>query len=70
MGAGMARRLLGRGDDVIVWNRTPVKSEQLKAEFAGRVTVAASPKEVVEQCGGCVFLHFTQKAGRATAFSR
>ena len=57
MGQGMVRRLLGRGDDVVVWNRTPAKSAQLQAEFPqGRVTVAASPQEVVEQCGRCVAL--------------
>jgi hypothetical protein len=50
----MVRRLLGRGDDVVVWNRTPAKSEQLKAEEPGRVTIARSPREVVEQCGGYV----------------
>lgn len=53
MGSGMVRRLLGRGDDVLVWNRSSAKSQLLKEEYdEGRVTVAASPKEVLEKCGG------------------
>jgi 3-hydroxyisobutyrate dehydrogenase len=42
MGTPMARRLLGAGHDVAVWNRTPEKAEALTADGA---EVAATPAE-------------------------
>lgn len=44
MGAPMARRLLGAGHAVTVWNRTPARAEALAAEGA---RVAATPAEAV-----------------------
>ncbi|HEX2295396.1 MAG TPA: NAD(P)-dependent oxidoreductase [Actinomycetota bacterium] len=42
MGGRVARRLLGAGHDVVVWNRTPSKAEALASEGAA---VAATPSE-------------------------
>ena len=48
MGLGMAKNLLTkRPHHLLVWNRDASKAEALAAEFPGRVTVAATPKEVV-----------------------
>ena len=50
MGAPMARRLLGAGHDVAVWNRTRVKAEPLAAdgaEVAGTPAEAAAGRDVV-----------------------
>ena len=72
MGAGMVRRLLGRGDDVVVWNRSAAKSQQLAAEFQaepGRVTVAGSPKEVVEACDRTFSMLSTPAAAREVLFA-
>jgi len=56
MGAGMVRRLLERGDDVIVWNRSLRKSEALLAEYpAPRVTIASTPRQVLEEAGLMTF---------------
>ena len=39
------------GRKVVVWNRSESKSNELLQEFGGDlVTVASSPKEVVDQC--------------------
>lgn len=49
MGLGMAKNLLNkRKHHLIVWNRDASKSVALAQEFPGRVTVAATAKEVVE----------------------
>lgn len=72
MGAGMVRRLLNRGDDVVVWNRTPAKSQQLAAEFQvepGRVTVAASPREVLQACDRTFSMLSTPAAAREVFFA-
>lgn len=72
MGAGMVRRLLGRGDDVVVWNRTPAKSQQLAAEFQaepGRVTVAGSPAEVLQACDRTFSMLSTPAAAREVFFA-
>ena len=48
MGLGMAKNLLNkRKHHLIVWNRDTSKTQDLAAEFPGRVTVASTPKEVV-----------------------
>jgi 3-hydroxyisobutyrate dehydrogenase len=46
MGEPMARHLARAGTPLVVWNRTPAKSEVLRAEGA---TVAASPADVFAQ---------------------
>jgi 3-hydroxyisobutyrate dehydrogenase-like beta-hydroxyacid dehydrogenase len=54
----MAKNLLTkRKHALIVWNRDASKSEALAAEFPGRVTVAATAREVVgtAQVGGWVY---------------
>ena len=43
MGEGMARRLLTIGRKLVVWNRSPAKSQALEADGKGAVTVAATP---------------------------
>lgn len=48
MGGPMARRLLGAGHDVSVWNRTPVKADSLVAEGAGRGATPADAGQGVE----------------------
>jgi 3-hydroxyisobutyrate dehydrogenase-like beta-hydroxyacid dehydrogenase len=45
MGSPMARRILGAGFAVSVWNRTPARARALEAEGA---RVAASPREAAE----------------------
>jgi 3-hydroxyisobutyrate dehydrogenase-like beta-hydroxyacid dehydrogenase len=45
MGTPMARRLIGAGHDVAVWNRTPAKAEALAADGA---EVAATPGEAAK----------------------
>lgn len=47
MGRGMAANLIRKGHDVVVWNRTPERTEPLVAMGAGS---AASPAEVASQC--------------------
>jgi len=50
MGAPMARRLLGAGHDVAVWNRTRERAEPLAAdgaEVAGTPAAAAAGRELV-----------------------
>jgi len=46
----MSRNLLKGGRSLVVWNRSPAKSEALKAEYPEQVTVVGSPKEVIEAC--------------------
>lgn len=46
MGAPMARRLLGAGFEVTVWNRTRAKAEALVVDGA---TVAATPREAARE---------------------
>jgi 3-hydroxyisobutyrate dehydrogenase-like beta-hydroxyacid dehydrogenase len=48
MGAPMARRLLGAGHDVTVWNRTPEKAEPLVAEGARQGSTPADAGQSVE----------------------
>lgn len=48
MGRGMALNLLKSGRQLVVWNRTPSKCDELKAHGA---TVVANPADVVEQAG-------------------
>ncbi|KAL1515278.1 hypothetical protein AB1Y20_001910 [Prymnesium parvum] len=46
MGEGMARRLVGSGRSLVVWNRSIEKSEALRAESPEQVRVAQSPAGV------------------------
>lgn len=48
MGAEMARHLVGKGHDVIVYNRSTEKAEQWVEKNGG--AFASSPREVAEQC--------------------
>jgi len=71
MGAGMVRRLLEKGDDVIVWNRSVEKSEKLLSEYpaAGRVCIAKSPKQVLEEVGeGLTFSMLSTPAAAREVF--
>jgi len=66
MGSRIARRLLGAGHDVVVWNRSPAKADELvelgaspavsPAEAAGRseavVTMVSDPAALVEVSEG------------------
>eukprot|EP01059_Diplonema_ambulator_P001092 TRINITY_DN10853_c0_g1_i2.p1 TRINITY_DN10853_c0_g1~~TRINITY_DN10853_c0_g1_i2.p1 ORF type:complete len:325 (+),score=111.33 TRINITY_DN10853_c0_g1_i2:108-977(+) len=51
MGEGMVRNLAKGGCKLIVWNRTPAKSEELKKEYPEQVEVAASVGDVVKGAG-------------------
>jgi len=45
MGSGMARNLVAKGHDVVVWNRTRERAEAIVG-----ASVAGSPREVAERC--------------------
>lgn len=47
MGAGMARNLLAKGNDVVVWNRTASRAEALVEAGA---SPAVSPADVARRC--------------------
>ena len=65
MGDGMARRLLGSGRKLVVYNRSAAKSEALKAEFPDAVTVAASAAAAVSACELTYVMLSTPEACRA-----
>lgn len=50
MGNGMARRLLGGGIPLVVWNRSKDKAEALKKDFPEMVQVVDTAAEVVAAC--------------------
>lgn len=50
MGDGMSRNLLKDGRSLVVWNRSRAKSEALKGEYPEQVSIATSPKAVIETC--------------------
>lgn len=50
MGNGMARRLLGGGFPLVVWNRSRDKSESLKKDFPDMVQVVDTAAEVIAAC--------------------
>jgi 3-hydroxyisobutyrate dehydrogenase-like beta-hydroxyacid dehydrogenase len=58
MGSGIARRIMDAGHQLVVWNRTRAKADDLLAAGA---TWADSPREVAEQCG-LVFTMLTNTA--------
>jgi 3-hydroxyisobutyrate dehydrogenase len=45
MGSGMARNLVAKGHDVVVWNRTRERAEAIVG-----ASIAGSPREVAERC--------------------
>lgn len=47
MGSRMAGKLISEGHDVVVWNRTPEDSENLKKEFP-RIEIATNIKILIE----------------------
>ncbi len=54
LGSAMARRLASAGFNVVLWNRTRSRAEQLAEEIGARL--AASPREAAEACPGSVHL--------------
>lgn len=58
MGSGIARRIMDAGHDVVCWNRTKSKADDLLAAGAGW---ADTPREVAEQCD-VVFTMLTNTA--------
>ena len=53
MGRPMATNLAAAGIEVVAWNRTAERAEQLAAEQAG-VSVAASPEEAARAAGAAI----------------
>ena len=51
MGEGMAGCLLKAGKKLVVWNRDASKAQKLATAYPSLVTVAATPNDVVDQCG-------------------
>jgi 3-hydroxyisobutyrate dehydrogenase len=62
MGSRMARRLLGRGDTVRVWNRSPGPAQALVAEGA---VEAASPRAAAEGADVVITMVADDKAARS-----
>eukprot|EP00184_Porphyridium_aerugineum_P006429 CAMPEP_0184694452 /NCGR_PEP_ID=MMETSP0313-20130426/2408_1 /TAXON_ID=2792 /ORGANISM="Porphyridium aerugineum, Strain SAG 1380-2" /LENGTH=313 /DNA_ID=CAMNT_0027152747 /DNA_START=337 /DNA_END=1278 /DNA_ORIENTATION=+ len=51
MGVPMVKNLINKaGQHVVVWNRSNTKGQDLAKEFEGKVTLAATPADVVKQC--------------------
>lgn len=49
MGARMAGRLIGAGNDLVLWNRSPARAEALAASFSGaNAHLAESPRDAAE----------------------
>uniref|UniRef100_A0A7S1UEN4 6-phosphogluconate dehydrogenase NADP-binding domain-containing protein n=1 Tax=Phaeomonas parva TaxID=124430 RepID=A0A7S1UEN4_9STRA len=67
MGAGMAGVLAKTGRNLVVWNRSPEKSDALSAEFPGQITIAASAADVVKACG-LTFSMLSTPAAAAAVF--
>jgi 3-hydroxyisobutyrate dehydrogenase len=62
MGSGMARRLLGAGFPLTVWNRNPERAKALAAEGAH---VAATPREAASRADVVVSMVADDAASRA-----
>ncbi len=56
LGTAIIQRLIGQGENIVAWNRTKSKIENIKAE------IAASPGEVVEQCSVIILNLFDSDA--------
>lgn len=53
MGKGMIKNLVTKlpaVDTFVVWNRSPDASEEIKAQFPGKIEVATTAAEVVQSC--------------------
>lgn len=51
MGRGMVSNLITKlAASVVVWNRTTSVSEELAVQYKSQVTVASTPKDVVDRC--------------------
>lgn len=50
MGENMSRRLLQNNISLVVWNRSNEKCIKLKEEYDSTVTIANTPKEVLDLC--------------------
>lgn len=62
----MVRNLLQKtAVPLVVWNRSVDACEQLVTEFPGRVTVAGTPKEVVQAAGTTYCMLSTAEASTA-----
>jgi 3-hydroxyisobutyrate dehydrogenase len=61
MGSGMAARLLGAGFQVVVYNRTPGRAEQLREAGA---QVAATPAEAVQDADAAIAMVADDGASR------
>jgi len=68
MGRGMARRLVDSGKKVVVWNRSTEKSLELQS-LGGSVTIASSPREVVERSAVTYSMLTTPEVSREVFFS-
>ena len=62
MGAPMARRLMGAGHSLVVWNRSPGKAEALRKDGA---VVAATPKAAAEAADAIFSMVTDDKASRS-----
>mmetsp|Transcript_14707 Transcript_14707/g.24389 ORF Transcript_14707/g.24389 Transcript_14707/m.24389 type:complete len:293 (-) Transcript_14707:1744-2622(-) len=66
MGKGMVRNLLQKSSaPFVVWNRSADACTQLASEFPDRVTVAATPKDVVQAAGTTYCMLSTAEASSA-----
>lgn len=70
MGEGMAARLVTQGVatadcPLIVWNRTPAKSNDLQSKFPDVVQIKDTAREVVEACAVTYSMLSTPEASRA-----
>ncbi len=65
MGAPMARRLLGAGHQVHVWNRTASKADELVRAGA---TAVRTPRELARQCETVLMCLFDVKAVQDVVF--
>lgn len=65
-GKGMVRNMLKKSSaPFVVWNRSSEACSQLESEFPGRVTVAASPSQVVQAAGTTFCMLSTADASTA-----
>lgn len=62
MGSGMARRLLGAGFEVTVWNRTPSRAEPLAAAGA---RLAATPRQAASAADAVISMLADDAAARS-----
>mmetsp|Transcript_6877 Transcript_6877/g.20916 ORF Transcript_6877/g.20916 Transcript_6877/m.20916 type:complete len:335 (+) Transcript_6877:195-1199(+) len=69
MGLPMAQNLIREaGRELIVWNRSKERSEQLANDNDGKVTVVSSPRAVIESCSVTFSMLSTPEAVEAVYF--